>query len=870
MSHPTLSTWNRRRFLTRAGALVAAGALGAPAFTARGFDIAPSSAVPGLTSHQTAPAAPLLPQVSAVCARLAPAGWRDLLLAVTDGGLDIGAADLAAALAADLPSIDRTAPGFEDFALEGGRGIEPGDPARSLLYHALASPNVFLGADGETLSAFPAPAELEAVENYVYGVQPPSLTDLRARVGGAPLAVVVFALEYRPGRESVHEQHADFCFARTGHARLGTTPEMYDAQRREFLPADTDDPFAFVAQPARYAPFIAAQLAPDPETFGPLRAEPSDEGRWFWAPLHKLFSGPECLQDYDLTVSLTTGHINEKLRRFHLQMNNAGFYTGWDEPDISQYPFVIRDETLAAFATDPAYGSGWVLPPPHPLVEAAEYNGKPLTYFFSQDLANSPDTSFYSSLQLLPAAPFSPLGPGRTQSLPENIAIADPAVAGYRTSINPDIGRSSPEYLNVRQVIDTDGNDINLNDTPGVTESIAEGNFWARHFIDYAADGWVSARVVALDEAIPTRVPAYSTVCPPSFYPYANQRGLTEWAETGAPEEFRAGIWAIPPRPLSDRRMAANVHLQAGFSIDDDTVTAVVSLPRAAFPERSGDPTTQVRRHLTLPDGAAGLFDPGWEISQDRTTDHKFFFASYGLGTPFIEDAKLCATLSTFWPGVSPDSAREFPPDKSDADIFQTWPTIAPMTDEEMGIVEVAGLGFMGWDGVRGPHRETVDGEAWVNYPDLAQTDYLETVDRFTAALTSRVDLDVYIARVLAMAQVYWALGIRWEDFGDQFGIAEALDRFQAAKGEWNVLSFRAVSEDVPDADLTAAEAATGETLQAGAYRFELFSPNGETQRPDDVRRQLVGIEEEALAYTDLATLLLRRGDTWEAFQPPA
>ncbi len=59
-----------------------------------------------------------------------------------------------------------------------------------------------------------------------------------------------------------------------------------------------------------------------------------------------------------------------------------------------------------------------------------------------------------------------------------------------------------------------------------------------------------------------------------------------------------------------------------------------------------------------------GLFDPGWDVSQDRTADNRFFLANYGLGTPFIEDAKLCAAPSTFWPGVSPDSAREFQPAK--------------------------------------------------------------------------------------------------------------------------------------------------------------------------------------------------------------
>ena len=165
-------------------------------------------------------------------------------------------------------------------------------------------------------------------------------------------------------------------------------------------------------------PSWPSSVAPIPVPFGPLRATDDDRSRLFWVPLHKLFSGPECLQGLDLTVTLSTEHSNEKLRRFHTRMNTAGFYTGWDAPDINQFPFVIQGETLAAFSTDPDHGSGWVMPPPHPLVEPATYEGKPLTFYYSQELAASPEITYASSLQLLEAPPFQPLGPRRTQSLP--------------------------------------------------------------------------------------------------------------------------------------------------------------------------------------------------------------------------------------------------------------------------------------------------------------------------------------------------------------------------------------------------------------------------------------------------------------------
>lgn len=90
----------------------------------------------------------LIDDVKQLCDRIASEGWRDLLLA---HGLDMAAPDLAAELAKPLNQINRDLPGFEDFAFEGQRGIEPGYPARSLLYHALASPNVTTGVDGLTV-----------------------------------------------------------------------------------------------------------------------------------------------------------------------------------------------------------------------------------------------------------------------------------------------------------------------------------------------------------------------------------------------------------------------------------------------------------------------------------------------------------------------------------------------------------------------------------------------------------------------------------------------------------------------------------------------------------------------------------------------
>jgi hypothetical protein len=71
---------------------------------------------------------PLIKTLEGICRRLANHGWRDLLLRVTAGEMDITATDLARELSKRIKTIKRNSPGFQDFATEGYRGIEPGNP----------------------------------------------------------------------------------------------------------------------------------------------------------------------------------------------------------------------------------------------------------------------------------------------------------------------------------------------------------------------------------------------------------------------------------------------------------------------------------------------------------------------------------------------------------------------------------------------------------------------------------------------------------------------------------------------------------------------------------------------------------------------
>lgn len=833
-----------------------------------GFGLAGSylgASTTSLVAQESANAS-LAQQVAGVCKRLGPHGWRELFLKLSDAAIDLADDDIIDALTKPIAKIDRSVPGFEDFAEEGKRGIEPGSPARSLLFHALASSNVVQNGFGKPLEAFPTLAEIEIVENFVYGVLPPSMDELKAQAQDAPLGIVVFCREYRSGRRTVHGKHADLCFSRTATARTGTIEAMYDGRRRDFVGLDDQNPFAFRVIPTRFAAYIAMQSKGDARSFGPLRAVDDDKDRDFWVPMHKLFAGRECLRGYDLIVDFEAHFLNEKLRRLHIFFEEGGFGTDWDESARRHFPFVMKDGMIAAFASHAAYGTGVIEPRPHPLFEKAKYKGQPLTFEVPGAFTNEDGGLWFSSLQIVADSADS--------AFEDGIAYAD--------GTNANLGRTAPEYINARHKILPDGSEVDLNQDPQMMEIIHKGGYRARHYIDFTGDGWIVASSPQLVEQIDMQVPAYVGIAPPDFFPAFSQGDLMEWWSDEAPEQIREGVWCIPPLALSDLRMAGNVTLDAGFNIHDDTITAVVSHPDAGKakqrPYVAGDAAIFTR----LPDGSNGVFDPGWDFSQDTlktSNGSKLYLANYGLGVPFIEDAKLCAALGSYWPAVSPDSTRTFQPGKKPEGRLWPWPTIVPLTDEEIGSKPLPSGEYLPWDGLRGPAEVVHEGRRMMRYPDILHVDYLNHEGRLTASLTAKIDLDECKARVVAMAAVYWALGIYEHDYlkdgdwhvglknearlNDDLARSLGLNRLQLAKSKLAVGSFRKIQAE---AEVRAARQQTEAALDGNSlYRFQVYTPGDEIRDPQDFRYLLVEIKEPLLFYVDPQQVLMRRENgTWE------
>jgi len=105
-------------------------------------------------------------------------------------------------------------------------------------------------------------------------------------------------------------------------------------------------------------------------------------------------------------------------------------------------------------------------------------------------------------------------------------------------------------------------------------------------------------------------------------------------------------------------------------------------------------------------------------------------------------------------------------------------------------------------------------GRSVVAYSDAMRADYLDLMGTMTAALTARIDLAEYKARVIAMAAVYWGLGIHDPDYpADPPDNEKKTIAIVRAKSEWAVRSFRTARPAEPE--LAAAEAATGHKLGA-------------------------------------------------------
>jgi hypothetical protein len=384
------------------------------------------------------------------------------------------------------------------------------------------------------------------------------------------------------------------------------------------------------------------------------------------------------------------------------------------------------------------------------------------------------------------------------------------AFATYATDTEEGTGGAElhkfPAYVHARTEV-RNGELINLNeeqDGEGVGSRVAKGDYEALLYVDFTGEGFVDIAAPELagkPEIAAQSQPAYLLLSAPDFFPSSGQRELSVWSRSpSVPGPLRGQLWAIPPTPLSDTRLPANLQLpRQRFDPKEDTITAVVEMGRRTSPPGSPRTFVDVVRASTLPDDAAGVFAPGWDVAVDKagSVEH---LAAYGLGSPFPEDAKLCAALSTFWPAVAPDVYRSMSRHTGNARLQGT---VAPLSDEEIGQ-----RGTPSWDGVSPPQIVTgPDGSKLLEMERFANVDYVTSAveNRFNGRLIARITAEEYERRVLVAARVHFLLGGA---------------NVSSTRPKWLFLSFATVSTG--NAELHQAQTEAGLVLDGIIYRVEV------------------------------------------------
>jgi hypothetical protein len=763
--------------------------------------------------------------------RTLPEGWKRLLL---EGlGLDVAAADLASAPTATA-RIDRARKGFDDLDPSIVRLVEPGQPARSVLYHAFASPRVIPDSANQTW--WPSPQDLDLLEDWITCLVP-----LAPEVIPSGAVVGMFAYEYRPASEMPHQQHAGFVYSRTGIARVGEAEPTWDGASRSWSSRSPHDKGGFAAIPARYAAFLAVPVKTGSGACLLGKSQDKDQDRTFYLPARKLVFG-EPFEQGKLELHLGEYHRREKLRRL---------FVGGDYPttaNLQTWPYVRDSLAPGEHASGANRGperlvdltslgsAVTVASPAAPLVRVAREPGGAIAIL--------PDVPERSALHKGNFALNRSATSLRTNT--GGIKLVEDAIVNGVLNRNENARpRNAPEFANIRHEPPTSGDalvDLGTTLDADFRDVVNRGGYAAVLFEDSVCDGILAVDVPALGRLGPT-LPAFSVVTAPDFFPHAGEIDIQDWTDLvdngDVQMQFRSGT----PVPLCQGRLPPNLTLQTpikgarAFSPQDDTAVAVLSSPPLgsnSTPRRRGDRGLEQSQATTfLTDGASDAFAPGWDITFSEENGQTFY-STFGLGSPFPEDVKLCAADNGFWPAASPDAGR----------TFQNSPTAIPLLDEELGWHpdnprkpphEPASWG---WDGEQGPFIAP-SGE--VNYCDFWRSDYVSNVllGRFGSGKLAELQASELIARMDALRACVAVLPGKTD---------------VAHTDLWLVHAERAL---VPTAQ-NAAPSAHG-------YRYEFVVASGvDTSDPKDLRRRLQPFSKRFECLVGIAGVTWRSvGDGW-------
>ena len=631
----------------------------------------------------------------------------------------------------DKLTIDRCIEGFDEFSLQGKRAIEPGDPSLSLLYHALMHPGIV----PEGITFWPTLEDIDSLENYIYSQEYAVLNTAESEALLLGLTPVVMAYEYRVTQRTPHRLHADLVYSRTGVGRVGTHLPEYSAQRRCFNTAPDDGSGGARVQPARYGVFLCREELGGNVTMQG-KAHSGDKRRFFYVPILKLFDGM-VIGGKTIGLNFSHFHQSDKLQRMmtraKLRLNG--------EFDLQAPPFYYRSDRDDIAEVSEYSGSFIVWRKPQVMCRMAQQQGRIATFIVPKEnlrtlkkwLAKTP--LGYNNRR------YTTLRTGQFLSL----AALDQALnrilrcfkSDKRVFLSP---RQSGEFTNIRHVLDENGliEDLNLLSPSRFKEKLSQGGYAAVLYEDPIAEGFIEAEITGLSGSALKAKAAYSLMTAPDFMPRVGNIDIYQHEKL-----FEVG----GPRALCEGRLPVNLRLfdavtgRPMFSRCEQTVTAITAAARkgdAAIGAKDYDNS----HYMT--DEASDIFAPGWDVTYTRESLFSpAYYHTSGLGSPFLEDVKLCAAANGMWPAASPDAARTF---------RRKQGTALTLTDEELGVSPESALGQRqvaaehqcsnGWDGEYGPYITRCENHWVVNYASIERSDYISNYEADTIDFTKLRKID--------------------------------------------------------------------------------------------------------------------------------
>ena len=655
--------------------------------------------------------------------------WISYLKDALNVNLELKGDDLTAELTKKLDANkllrlrqDRKS-GFDDFA--GEQLIKPGFPAFSLLYHALASPRVKPGK----VKAHPELEQIDLLENYIYALC--SLKQLKQiyNIGAnEELVLAVFAYEYRPAYKTPHHEYADLVFSRTGIGRIGNQPENYDKHNRCFVnqPRDPQLVKQCAVIPARYGLFLARKAKNNDIDLmktgfykpGDKKNDLDDEQRIFLQPIRKIFNND--LLTGQRKIVFTESHRSEKLFKLYKEKK---VHTLNDSLPVvrKSLDLIVQDKTRNI-------GSSFLVISKHaPLIRHA-VGSKGLLYFLVEK--NMHDDRFFTSYN--------------TQFV-EDIELLE---GNNRLPNGYDQPRNQALFVNITHEKENNGYKQLLMTMDGRFESVIEnGGYYAPLFEDSICDGKVSVNnsfqdVLLLKGIKPKILPAFSIVTAPDFFPQVDSFDLLDFdiapGRSNVSNFYEGGIAS-----LATARLIPNPKSIDPGEEGSETYTAVLSeqhktssLPHEQLNDYK-NPAVEKDYIISgfLPDASSSVFAPGWDITYS-SSEGKIYLSTEGLGSPFIEDMKLCSAMNGMWPAASPDASRTY---LGSFEKKYRNPTAIPLLDDELGYHKDSphgiGLNTLGWDGEQGPFLELRQDVWKVNFTDLGRADCVQN------ALENKLDM---------------------------------------------------------------------------------------------------------------------------------